>query len=325
MQPLGTRRRLACASVLVAVVASSCAISGSGGDGGSATPRTTASTTTTTVALPPAVRWQPSPNEVEPGLKTVAADALMALLTYELGGGSPAAARTRIATLPAEPTIADTIAPLLAADSSSAADVVYPQLGGFTGRAASVMAVTRIRRLAAGEITTSTRTIDVRLELRSGAWRVTALGSLGGERIAIPDTLPPIAKEVLGHPRIDMPESGQWDIARGLIDERILRILLDLARDREIRVTVLSAGHPLEVFGTNRASNHIKGRAVDVWFIDGLVAEQQAPTSPLRPVVQQLLDSGVTELGAPFDIDGARDANFTNTVHRDHLHIGFDR
>lgn len=287
----------------------------------------TAETTTTTepVTLSPAVPWLPSPNEVEVDLKQAAASTLAGLLSYAAEGGTVEAARGRLSSLPAEPGVADKIVALLRPGAQGAADVVYPQMGGFTGDQASVMVVTRLRILEGGAIESQTRTIDVRLARRGGRWQVVDIRSLGGDPVSAPSTLSAVASAVLAHPGIELPDSARWDIAAGRVGDELLETLAALADAQAVRVAVLSSGHPVEVFGTPHVSNHIPGRAVDVWAVGGVpVVEQRAADGPLRGVIDSLLQRGVTELGSPFDVDGPRGANFANLVHQDHLHIGYD-
>lgn len=318
-----TRRTLAAALAVTALGLALVGCSSDGGaQGGEAKPP---ATTSTTIALRPPERWTPSANEVEPALKSAAADTVTALLTYDTGGGTVEAARRRLAATPADPSVADKVAPLLIVDKPSAADVVYPQMGGYTGTRASVMTVTRIRVLDGNEVRSELRTLDVRLALSNEKWHVVDIASLGGSPVAVPDTISPAADAVLRHPRIELPDSAKWDIAAGTISDVVLETLRALAEDHDLRVGVLSSGHPLEVFGTSHPSNHIPGRAVDIWSVDGMVVERRAEDGPLQDVVRWLLDRGVTELGAPFDLDGPGGANFANLVHQDHLHIGYDR
>lgn len=312
----------------VAVVASAMLMAGcfeANRKAGPATTRVPPSTTTTTKPFPPPSGWSPSPNDVEPELKQAAADMLGALFSYGIGGGSVAAARARLASLPVEPTVADTAAVLLDPQALGAADVIYPQLGGHTGTRASAMVVTRLRwRL--GEVDRAeVRTIDVRLAKRSGVWRIEELASLGGDPPAEKAALSEIAERVLSHPRIELPDSARWDITSGLISDRVLEVMASLADDHEIKVSVLSAGHPLTVFGTSRRSNHIAGRAVDLWWVDGPIYDQRDPGSPLAAVLIRLMEAGVDELGAPFVAQSGRSGGFANLVHQDHLHIAFDR
>lgn len=286
--------------------------------------RAAKSTTSTTAPLAPAVAWVPTASEVEPALKQIAAEVMRTLFTYGRSEGTVEAARARLDPAIADTAVADAAGPLLRATAEAAADVLYPQMGGLSGNRAAVMVVTRLRWREAGGDASETRTFDVRLIRREESWRVEALASLGGGRPDRPAPLSTTARQVLEHPNIDLPDSARWDIEAGRVTNRVLEVLRSLGDAHRVRVAVLSSGHPVQVFGKVRTSNHIPGRAVDVWWLDGPVVEQRAPDGPLRAVVRQLLDAGVTELGAPFDIDGAPGTNFANLVHQDHLHIGFD-
>ena len=291
--------------------------------GGAATSRAVV-TTTTTAPLAASVPWVPTANEVEPELKQAAADTLSALFSYEVGGGTAEAAAGRLATVPAEADVASEAAALLDPNATGAVDVIYPQMGGFSGGRASAMVVTRLRWRTDGVDRTEVRTVDVRLVREAGVWKVENLASLGGSPPAQDATLSALAQSVLEHPKIDLPDSARWDIRAGLISDRVLEAMTSLADVHEIKVGVLSTGHPLQVFGTGHTSNHIPGRAVDIWWLDGPIVEQRDPNGPLVPVIRKLLDSGVTELGAPFVVEGSRGGAFANLVHQDHLHVGFD-
>lgn len=294
----------------------------------SAAPTTTtseAATTTTTVALLPAARpYSPAAGEVEPAAKAAAALFLQQVLTYDVGGGNVDEARVRLAGTPAVPEVADKLAPLLRAGGAAEADVIYPQLGGFATTKASIMAVVRLRTLVGTEVETVTRTFDVRVEKRQDQWTVVDVASLGGDPVPRPAEVSAAAQAVLDHPQIELPDSARWDIHAGRIEDRVLQVLASIADAQPVGVTVLSTGHPIEVFGSSHVSNHIPGRGVDLWKVGVPVIDQRRPDQGLRPLVERLLADGVTELGAPFDIDGPRGANFANLVHQDHLHIAYD-
>lgn len=281
-------------------------------------------TTTTVPPLPAALPYAPAPGEVEPEAKTAAASFLQKVLTYDVGGGTVDRARLRLAGMASVPEVADKLAPLLRSGATGEADVVYPQLGGFVTTKASIMVVVRLRTLEAGLVETVTRTFDVRVEIRQGQWTVVDVASLGGDPVPRPSTVSAAAAAVLDHPQIDLPDSARWDIHAGRIHDRVLQVLASIADAQPVGVTVLSTGHPIEVFATTQVSNHIPGRGVDLWKVGLPVIDQRGPDQPLRPLLERLLAEGVTELGAPFDIDGPRGANFANLVHQDHLHIAYD-
>ena len=290
-------------------------------------PPTTASapTSTTATTLAPAQPYGLLPDEPAPDVKELAVRALEALGNYDVGGGTPDAARARLAGIAVDPAVADQAGPLLVPDAASRLTVVYPQLGGLTDAAASIMAVVRHRTLGpAGDVTT-TRTMDVRLDRAAGVWSVTAIPSTGGDPVAAPGPPSPTAAAVLDNPNLDLPDTARWDIEAGRVDDQVLNILADVARDQELSVLVFATGHPETVFGSTRISNHTRGRAVDVWAVDGVpVVSQRAEDGPVFALAERLVASGVTELGAPWDVDGGGRSSFSDIVHQDHLHIGFD-
>lgn len=311
-----------------ALLAGACDSPGGGTskDADAATSSTTILPTTTTApALARAEPYVAPTNEIEPALKTAAARALQAIFSYKPGEGTVAAAKQRLEGLPAVATIADKAAPLLDREARVEADIVYPQLGGLTPTAASVMTVVRLRLDRGITRSDVVRTMDVRLEKRGEVWTVVDLASLGGDPVEEPATLSDAARRVLDHDQIEMADTARWDIYSGRIADRLLDTLATIADGAPVGVTVLSTGHPIEVFGSTHTSNHIPGRGVDLWRVGAPIIDQRNAEGPLRPLVDRLLSEGVTELGAPFDVDGPRGSNFANVVHQDHLHVAFDR
>jgi hypothetical protein len=288
-------------------------------------------------SLPAVTAYTVSPDEPAPDVKWSAVRFLEALTNYSDGGAAPEAAQARLAAVGVPSTLIAEAGPLLAT-GAAAGEVIYPQLGGLTSTTASIMAVIRTHLLHGGRVTSTTRTVDVRLTKRSDSWAVSALASNGGSLPAVDNVpsetasagtgpVPSLANEVLTSPRIELSDTTRSDVRAGRIDTRILRLLLELTAQRRVAVTVLASGHPHEVFGTNRVSNHTRGRAVDIWAVDGRTVAQQRsePSSAARQLTLQALNAGATEVGAPWVLSAAGRSSFTNTVHEDHIHIGLDR
>ena len=284
-------------------------------------PPRASTTTTAPVVLDPSSPYLSVPNEVEPNLKGVAVATVQALMTYDAHTSSTDAARRRLVAAAAAPQIADRAGAVLIEGAQSAADVVYPQLGGLTSDRASVMLVIRQRLLRGQDLQTFVRTVDVRLVRRDGQWAVEDIASFGGDAPTSPAELSAMARQVLAHPAIDLPDSARWDISSGRVSDAVLSLLVDLAETHKLGVTVFASGHPHEVFGTNRVSNHTRGAAVDLWLVDTPIVTQGGPSGPLPALVRELLKRGVTELGSPVDVDGPAGGSFTDTVHQDHLHL----
>jgi hypothetical protein len=172
----------------------------------------------------------------------------------------------------------------------------------------------------------TTRTLDLRLRRAGGRWVLDQLASIGGDPVPRPARLPAAARLVLDDRRIQLPDSARWDIHRGAVSERLLRTMRAMAERQPYAVTVLVSGHPANVFGTSRRSNHTAGRAVDIYAIGGrlVVHQHQGDTSASR-LARWLDGRPISELGSPWPLPGGDARSFTNTVHRDHLHVGFDR
>ncbi len=132
---------------------------------------------------------------------------------------------------------------------------------------------------------------------------------------------------VLSHPRIGFRPEARGDVAAGLIDPRILQVLLFLAERHDLSsVGPLITAHSYYVRGTNVPSNHAFGRAVDITVIDG------AGVSAANPGARDAMELVLTlpppllpdELGGPWLLSHPSVDVFTRD-HGDHLHIGWDR
>lgn len=322
------KRLLAALVVVGAVVSASCSAESAGSDEAGPTGDATAEATPTTEPqLPDPPPYRPMAGEPALEVKQLAAAAVQAIGTYDMGEGTPDAARRRLAGLAVAPAVADQAAALLVAGSASSIEIVYPQLGGLTETEASIMVVVR-HRVVTGEADEErllTRTVDVRAARGARGWSVSQIASTGGAPVeAVAPS--PAAEAVLASDNIDLPDSARWDIEAGRVDDRVLQVLADVAARYTVSVTVLASGHPANVFATDVASNHTSGRGVDIWAVNGQpVVSLRDPAGPLHRLVTELLATGLTELGSPWDLDGPGSrVSFTNTVHQDHLHLAYD-
>lgn len=280
------------------------------------------------------------PQEVLPELKSAAARFIQDLGSYPEGAAPEAVVAGAMANagIPqaGAAAIRSTAAPILRPGSATT-NIVYPQFGGLapvstSATYASVLVVfQQNHRTTDGTLSSVTRTADVRLRRSNGRWRVTLLGSVGGEEVVRPKNLSAPAARLLDHPNADLPDTARWDVHAQRLDPRIVELLVSLADRGRIRVTVARAGHPLNVIDgrTNPPrSAHSLGLAVDVWSFDDrpVVAQRGDAGSRAAATVRDLLASRVTrQIGAPegFDFDKGGTRVFTNTVHDDHLHLSF--
>ncbi|GII96807.1 hypothetical protein [Sinosporangium siamense] len=281
------------------------------------------------LALPAVTPFIVEADEPARDVKRAAVRYLEALLTYPAGGGSVTASRSRLAGRGLAANGVATAAPLLDSTGSGTVQVIYPQLGGLTADRASIMAVARVSTLRGRRLSQRTRVLDLRLAKREGRWLVTGLSSTGG-RPPSRSTSGDLADRVLSSRKIVLSDTSAWDIQAGRVDDRLLRLLLRLSRKHTLSVCVLSTGHPQNVFGGTSVSNHIRGRAVDIWAIDGtrVSAYARRPDGERNPawrLMSQAMSHGANEIGGPWAFAGRYGASFTNTVHQDHLHLGFKR
>jgi hypothetical protein len=277
---------------------------------------------------PTPVSYTVGTNEVASDAKQLAGTIALALTTYPTGtsAGTIAASITDDAEARSELEVA--AEGLVDTARWSRGEILYPQLGGLTQTAASVMVVVR-QEMGTDDTTETahTRTLDIRLELIDGAWSFAGLASSGGTPLARPADLSAAATSVLDDPRILLPDSARWDIYRGHTSTALLQLMSDLAEVTPYAVTVLGTGHPHHVFDTERTSNHTVGRAVDVFLLGSdLVIDDRTEGSLTHTTLQWLYDrDDVYKVGGPWALDGPGGRSFTNLVHQDHLHISVSR
>ena len=261
--------------------------------------------------------------EVYPNAKRLAADVAQALTTYDPDQSVEEVVAGLDAVVDPD-RLAEQARDLHEPGAWSRGRVIYPQLGGVTADRVSVMVTTEQRIGDAAEERRETRTLDVRLRLREGAWVVESLASDGGGPLPQLDDLPDEARAVLEDPRIELPDSARWDIIAGEVSPQLLRLMARAAVQTPYGVVVLSTGHPFEVFGTDRQSFHTKGRAVDIYRVgDRLVIDDREEGSATYRFLEWFYDQPeVSQVGAPWALDGYGGRSFTDVVHQDHLHVG---
>lgn len=274
--------------------------------------------------LPAFVPWQPGGAEISPEVKLAAVRVLEALGTVPDGGAVTPAA-DRLSAAGAAPGLESAAGPLLPPAAPAVAQIVYPQYGGLERSTASVMAVVR-QTWADGEtLRERVVTADVRLARSGGTWAVTELRPVPPAPDAAAALTGPSA-ELAASGRIHLPEAAVADLAAGVVDARVVAALLELAATYRLAVSVFRGGHPENVFGTDRISNHTRGRAVDIWAVDGRPVVSMAKDEPfLLDFLAAVRATGSDEVGGPVDPDGPGGKHFADDLHRDHVHLGFER
>ncbi len=261
--------------------------------------------------------------DVEPAAKVTAARFVERVGTWRSPG--PVDAVARLTEAGYGPDLAATAMPLLDTPAQeSATTIIYPQYGGLTDTAASVMVLARqTLRTDAGERIRDV-VLDVRLTPRGdGTWEVRPNTEAPRPELAPVREGGPTAtgQAVLENPRLRISDPGRAEIAGGRVDDPILAVLEQVARTRTLDVHVLVSGHPSTVFSTTRLSNHSVGRAVDIWAVDGRPVVDIPRDDPV--LTELMLDAGAagaTEVGGPVVPVGT--GAFTDDVHQDHFHLG---
>ncbi|HVM19503.1 MAG TPA: hypothetical protein VM307_06050 [Egibacteraceae bacterium] len=287
------------------------------------TPERAAEQPSSAEAPRPNARWVPVEAEVYPNAKRLAARVVERLTSYEAGTTRrTAAAKVARRFGVARADVADAARELVRPGTSSVGTVVYPQLGGVAASTSSVMVVVDQELDDGARRWTERRTVDVRLRLVDGGWALDRLGSGGGAAVDAPERLSAAAWAVLAHEAIELTDSARWDIYHGMVDDRLLSLMVSIGDRHEIAVATLATGHPPNVWSTDRPSNHTRGRAVDIFRVDGeLVVEQREKGSAAHRLTRWLFKQGVPELGSPWALDGFGGRSFTDVVHADHVHV----
>lgn len=133
-----------------------------------------------------------------------------------------------------------------------------------------------------------------------------------------------VVRRVLDSDRIVLPWAGRVDIAAGLVSDAVLRSMLAVSERHRIGISVLISAHPVQVFGTDRRSNHPDGLAYDIGSIDGRLVVDPGAADLVRQVMTLAASTGARQVGGPEDLDGGGSQYFSDVTHSDHVHVGFD-
>jgi hypothetical protein len=127
--------------------------------------------------------------------------------------------------------------------------------------------------------------------------------------------------EVLGNPRIVLTGQARADIAQGLVDPRVIAILSAAGNYYTLGISTIKSGHSMYT-RNGSVSLHYSGRAVDIYMVNGVPVSASSPSAEsLVRWLNSIRTPAPTELGHPFaSIAGG--ANFTDTDHKYHIHIG---
>ncbi|MGW2646164.1 hypothetical protein ACWC2T_14860 [Streptomyces sp. NPDC001393] len=276
-----------------------------------------------TAALPRTTPWRPTSAEVQPAAKLRAVRLVEAIGAWAAGQGGTAAARARVAALGLPTALVGQAGPLLPTADQAALQVVDAQYGGILSRSASVLVVCRQWTRRAGTVSAGGTTVDVRLSRSASGWTVDALHPAHPGPAA--RSLAPDVRSVLSDDRIVLPPAAVADLRSGRVHTSVAQAMLALARTYRLEVSVVRSGHPLDVFGTSRPSDHPRGRAFDVWRIDGhAVVDPATSRGLIERFMRDAAAAGSYNVGGPVLLAGGSAGQFfSDATHHDHVHIGF--
>jgi hypothetical protein len=132
------------------------------------------------------------------------------------------------------------------------------------------------------------------------------------------------ALRLLANSRAALPYAARADVRSGDVATSVVNAIDALSADYRIAVSVLISGHPTYVFDTTRVSDHIRGRAVDVWAFDGVPVVDRGDSPAVRRFMRAAAQTGAYQVGGPSNPDGFGAQYFSDLTHHDHIHIGFE-
>lgn len=272
--------------------------------------------------LPSTHPWHSQSGDVAPSIKARATLLLETVGAWAGGGGGVPAARARATRAGFNPALVAALAPLLGVGSSAVLQVRDAQYGGILSTSASVLVVVdQWRLMPDGSVKSGGTTVDVRLVKAAPHWRVVdVFPARPGTPIAQPSSS---AQRVLSEARIHLPHAAKSDVLAGGIHDSVLKVLIALSARHIVDVSVMRSGHPLDVFGTSRPSDHPLGRAVDVWALDSKPLVLPTNHALAANAMRLAVAHGAYNVGGPVHLGGPE--YFSDQTHQDHIHLGFKR
>jgi hypothetical protein len=266
--------------------------------------------------------YEPPAGELYANGKRLAGRVAQELATFPPGASTRELATRIVVAARQQKGLERAVAPLLDPARRSAGETLYAQFSGVTATTLGAMVVVRQHlEDAAGNREQVVRVMDVRLSRTDGPWSLDTVASVGGTAVPRPAVLSTAATRVLDHPDIELPDTARWDIYRG-VDNALLVALAKAADRWPIVVSVLSSGHPPNVWGENRPSAHANGYAADLYAVDDeLVVLQREQGSSAYQLAAALLDAGARQVGSPWVLPPGGHRSFTDRVHSDHIHL----
>ncbi len=148
------------------------------------------------------------------------------------------------------------------------------------------------------------------------------------------------ALALIENPNVKLTAAAESDLLAGIVDPRLVDVLAHLSITYKLDILSFRTGHgrckvlPGRVnAGPNcNVSNHWEGRAADVMSISYADQPLQAVSPSNRPareiavwlaLIPRFNPIRPNEVGSPWDDLESYHGHFANSLHQDHLHIGY--
>lgn len=142
---------------------------------------------------------------------------------------------------------------------------------------------------------------------------------------------------LLAHPNLALSADARADCEAGVVDPRLVAVLLALAREHRIAVSLIRTGHPMgPITPGGKVNAHYYGRVADTTAVDGTPVAGNGAASGIVGAGRIL--RGMRPEDWPDEIMGPRAWHealgyprsagflsdpFHDAIHHDHLHVGF--
>jgi predicted nucleic acid-binding Zn-ribbon protein len=130
---------------------------------------------------------------------------------------------------------------------------------------------------------------------------------------------------LLAQPNLILTAEARSDLAAGIVDARLVRMLAVLSAEHRIAVSVIKTGHAMHVAGTDRISNHYYGRGVDIYAVDGtdVSSSNSAALQMSLAILTSSPELRPDEFGSPWPELVTFPGAFSDAGHQGHLHLGW--
>lgn len=155
--------------------------------------------------------------------------------------------------------------------------------------------------------------LQVDLLPSANGWAATSAPQPTSEERPDPRPISATARRVLGSSRVVLSAPARQDVEAGLVDDRLLDLLSELACRQRLDITFLVTGYGGT--GGEPSAQHASGRAADIGSIVGQPVTPELADGALG--LMRAADGAGAVTAGPILVDGSSSA-----INPDHIHIG---